>query len=62
VAYIIGHRNRQAYELASRFLIKIRALYEKLGKNEVWTRYIARLYERNSNLRALKNVLATAGL
>ena len=62
VAYIIGHRNRQAYELASRFLIKIRVLYEKLGKNEVWMRYIARLYERNSNLRALKNVLATAGL
>jgi len=62
VAYIISHRNRQAYELASRFLIKIRALYEKLGKDEVWTRYIARLYERNSNLRALKNVLVAARL
>jgi len=62
VAYIISYRNRQAYELASRFLIKIRTLYEKLGKDEVWTRYIARLYERNSNLQALKKVLAAAGL
>ncbi len=62
VAYLINSRNRHAYEEASRILIRMRTLYEKLGKNEAWTRYMKRLRERNRSLKALQNVLATEGL
>jgi uncharacterized Zn finger protein len=62
VAYLIDYRNRRAYEEASRILIRMRAVYEKLGKNEVWIRYIMRLHEKHRALKALQSVLATAGL
>jgi uncharacterized Zn finger protein len=62
VAYLIDYRNRRAYEEASRILIRMRSLYEKLGKNEAWIRYIKRLHEKHRALKALQSVLATAGL
>jgi uncharacterized Zn finger protein len=62
VAYLINTRNRQAYEQAGQILVRIRTLYEKLGKRENWTRYITRLRERNRALKALHSVLSGAGL
>jgi uncharacterized Zn finger protein len=62
VAYLIDYRNRRAYEEASRILIRMRSLYEKLGKNEAWIRYIKRLHEKHRALKALQSVLTTAGL
>ncbi len=62
VAYLIHSRNRNAYEEASRILIRMRTLYEKFGKNDAWARYITRLREQNRALKALLSVLATAGL
>lgn len=62
VEYQIEQRNRQCYEEASRCLVRMRTLYQKLGKNEAWTSYIAELRERYRNLRALKDEMANAGL
>lgn len=62
VAYLIDNRNRYAYEEASRILIRMRSLYERLGKNDIWTRYITRLHEKHRALKALQSVLTTAGL
>jgi len=62
VAYLVSNRNRHAYEQASRILVRMRTLYEKLGKHETWTRYITRLREHHRGLKALQTVLSTAGL
>ena len=59
---LIAQRGRQNYQQASTFLAKMRALYEKLGEGEAWTRYVTALREQNRNLRALKEELANAGL
>jgi uncharacterized Zn finger protein len=62
VAYLIDYRNRRAYEEASRILIRMRTIYEKLGKNDDWIRYIKRLHEKHRALKALQGVLASAEL
>jgi uncharacterized Zn finger protein len=62
VERLIAQRGRDSYQTACGFLKTVRALYEKLDESEVWTRYITALRERNSNLRALKDELAKAGL
>ena len=62
VAHLIDSRNRRAYEEASRILIRMRTLYEKLGKNDAWIRYITRLHEKNRALKALQSLLDAAGL
>jgi catechol 2,3-dioxygenase-like lactoylglutathione lyase family enzyme len=59
---LIAMRDRKRYQLACTYLVKVRALYEKLGEGEAWTSYIAALREQNRNLRALKEELADAGL
>jgi len=59
---LIAMRDRKRYELACTYLVKVRALYEKLGEDEAWTSYVAALREQNRNLRALKEELANAGL
>jgi len=59
---LIAMRDRKRYELACTYLVKVRALYEKLGEHEAWTSYVAALREQNRNLRALKEELANAGL
>ena len=59
---LIAMRDRKRYELACTYLVKVRALYEKLGEDEAWTGYVAALREQNRNLRALKEELADAGL
>ena len=58
---LIGLRGRQNYEEACKYLAKMHALYEKLGEQEAWTRYLTALREQNRNLRALKEELANAG-
>ncbi len=55
-------RDRKRYELACTYLVKVRALYEKLGEGEAWTSYVTALREQTRNLRALKEELANAGL
>jgi uncharacterized Zn finger protein len=62
VAYLIDYRNRRAYEEASRILIRMRTLYEKLGKQEAWSRYISRIHEKHRGLKALQSVLDAARL
>jgi catechol 2,3-dioxygenase-like lactoylglutathione lyase family enzyme len=59
---LIAMRDRKRYELATTYLVKVRALYEKLGEDEAWTRYITALREQNRNLRALQEELTKAGL
>jgi len=60
--WLIAQRDRKNYQLACKDLAKMRTLYQKLGEGEAWTRYIADLREKNKNLRALKEELASAGL
>jgi catechol 2,3-dioxygenase-like lactoylglutathione lyase family enzyme len=59
---LIAMRDRKRYEIACTYLVKVRALYEKLGEGEAWTSYVTALREQNRNLRALKEELANAGL
>ena len=59
---LIAMRERKNYQAACTYLLKVRALYEKLGENEVWTGYITALREQNRSLRALKEELARAQL
>jgi len=59
---LIAQRGRQNYQAACKHLARMRTLYERLGENEIWTNYIARLREENRSLRALKEELAKVGL
>ena len=59
---LIAMRDRKRYELACTYLVKVRALHEKLGEGEAWTSYATALREQTRNLRALKEELANAGL
>jgi hypothetical protein len=61
-ACLIGGRNRPAYEQATRILIRIRTLYERLGKRDNWTRYIKKLHEQSKSLKVFRNILSTSGL
>jgi uncharacterized Zn finger protein len=58
----IEWRGRENYQVACQYLTSIRRLYQKLGKSDTWTRYIAVLREQHRNLPALKDELAKAKL
>jgi len=58
----IEWRGRENYQVACQYLTSIRRLYQKLGKSDTWTRYIAALREKHRNLPALKDELAKAKL
>jgi hypothetical protein len=62
VERLITERGRSNYQVACRYLIKMRSLYEKLDETGEWTTYIARLRKRHSRLISLKEELASAGL
>jgi len=47
---------------ACQLLLKVRALYERLGESGTWTAYITALRDQNGSLPALKQELATVGL
>ena len=55
-------RGRENYRVACQYLTSIHRLYQKIGKSDAWTNYIAALREKNHNLPALKDELAKAGL
>jgi catechol 2,3-dioxygenase-like lactoylglutathione lyase family enzyme len=59
---LIAMRDRKNYQAACTYLVRVRALYEKLDEGETWTSYITALREQNRNLRALKEELARVGL
>jgi len=54
-----GHEN---YHTACQYLLSIRKLYQKIGKSNEWTTYIADLREHNARLPALKDEMAKAKL
>ena len=58
----IEWRDRGNYQVACQYLLSIRKLYQKIGKNNEWTTYIADLRERNARLPALKDEMAKAKL
>src|SRR6266849_6180300 len=62
VERLIAGRGRSNYQVACRYLVKIRSLYEKQVETEQWTAYIAWLRKRHSRLSTLKEEVAAAGL
>jgi uncharacterized Zn finger protein len=58
----IEWRGRDNYRTASQYLLSIRRLYQKMGKNNEWAAYIAELRERNAKLPALRDEMAKAKL
>jgi len=58
----IEWRGRENYHTACQYLLSIRKLYQKIGKSNEWTTYIADLREHNARLPALKDEMAKAKL
>jgi tetratricopeptide (TPR) repeat protein len=58
----IEWRDRGNYQVACQYLISIRKRYQKIGKSNEWTTYIADLREHNARLPALKDEMAKAKL
>jgi tetratricopeptide (TPR) repeat protein len=58
----IEWRGRDNYHTACQYLLSIRRLYQKVGKSNEWTTYIADLRERNARLPALKDEMTKAKL
>jgi uncharacterized Zn finger protein len=59
---LIEQKNWAGYHEACEFLLKVRALYEKLNEHETWTNYITQLRQRYSRLRSLKTEMEAANL
>jgi hypothetical protein len=59
---LIDARGRDNYHLAAEHLVRVRALYRRLGEAETWERFIADLREQNRRLPALQDELNKAGL
>lgn len=57
---LIGMRGRPNYTTAAGLLARVKALYDRLDKGDVWRAYIAGLREKNSSLRALRQELDLA--
>lgn len=62
VETLIEWRGRENYHVACQHLTSIRRLYQKLGRSDAWTKYIAVLREQHRNLPALRDELAKAKL
>ncbi len=62
VKRLIDLRGRENYHIACQYLLSVRRLYQKLGKDDVWTNYIMELREQNRNLPALKDEMAKVKL
>jgi len=62
VENLITGRGRSNYQVACRYLVKIRALYEKLDEVGQWTTYISWLRQRHNRLSTLKQEFEAAGL
>ncbi len=59
---IVKARNRSAYANACQYLVRVRALYQKLGEDTVWEQYVRKLTEETKAMRAFKEELAKARL
>jgi uncharacterized Zn finger protein len=62
VETLIEWRGRERYHTACQYLTSVRKLFQKIGKNDLWSEYIAKLREQNRNLPALKDEMAKAKL
>ncbi|HZT99377.1 MAG TPA: VOC family protein [Ktedonobacteraceae bacterium] len=58
----ISQKQRKYYQEACSYLVRVRALYEKIGENEKWKSYVAALREKYHTLRALREEMVNAGL
>lgn len=57
ISGLIEQRNRSAYKEAVRCLKKLRTLYNKMKKQDVWKRYMEQLTARHKRLRAFQEEL-----
>lgn len=62
VEKLIAVRGRENYREATRLLVKVQNLYQKLGEQDTWQQYLIHIRLENSNLRALQDELNKAGL
>ncbi len=58
----IAWRDRHNYSVAAQYLISIRKLFQKIGRSDEWTTYVAELRGQHRKLPALKDEMAKAGL
>ena len=54
---LIDGRGRENYQQAIGYLIRVRRLYQKQGRESEWHAYITNLRNSNKSLRALKEEL-----
>jgi catechol 2,3-dioxygenase-like lactoylglutathione lyase family enzyme/uncharacterized protein YacL (UPF0231 family) len=59
---IIARRDRKNYEVACRYLVQVRSLYERIGMRGAWMSYIAKIRELVRKLPAMKDEMAKAKL
>jgi hypothetical protein len=59
---LIDARGRGNYQTAAGYLARVRDLFAKLGEQETWREFIAKLRERERRLPALRDELNKAGL
>ncbi|HLQ30453.1 MAG TPA: SWIM zinc finger family protein [Ktedonobacteraceae bacterium] len=59
---LIEQKIWSGYHEACEYLLRVRALYEKLGEHETWTNYLTLLRQRYSRLRSLKAEMEAANL
>jgi hypothetical protein len=62
VQRLIEGRGRENYQQATGYLIRVRRLYQKQGREAEWDAYITNLRNSNKSLRALKEELDKKGL
>ena len=62
VQRLIDGRGRENYQQATGYLVRIRRLYQKQGREPEWQAYITTLRNSNKSLRALKEELEKQGL
>jgi len=62
VQRLIDGRGRENYQQATGYLIRVRRLYQKQGRESEWDAYITNLRNSNKSLRALKEELDKKGL
>lgn len=62
VQQLIDGRGRENYQQATGYLIRVKQLYQKQGREPEWNTYITNLRNSNKNLRALKEELDKRGL
>jgi uncharacterized Zn finger protein len=62
VERLIDMRGRGNYQTACSYLLRVRDLYEHLGRHDIWMNYVTNLRDKNRILRALKEEMQQAGL